>query len=64
MSKWLTIAAAILLTGCVTTTPSGDAGCVSYGIQRPLMPRDVPLPEGPWAQWVADLDDRMTGTCR
>jgi hypothetical protein len=64
MSKSLIVAALILLTGCVTTTVSGDAGCLSYGIARAEMPRQEPLPAGPWGYWIADLDDRMTATCR
>lgn len=45
---------------------SGDAGCIAYGEARLALPdlstlQDVP---DPWAVWVADTDDRMTGTCR
>jgi hypothetical protein len=57
-------AAMILLTGCATTTPSGDAGCLSYGEARLAMPRSEPLPVTAWGGWIADLDDRMTGACR
>lgn len=57
---------AILLTGCAATMGAGDAGCASYAEARLARPpasavADVP-PE--WATWIADLDDRMTGTCR
>ena len=59
-------ALAILLTGCAATMGGGDAGCASYAEARLARPAasavaDVP-PE--WATWIADLDDRMTGTCR
>lgn len=57
---------AIPLTGCAATMGAGDAGCASYAEARLARPPasavvDVP-PE--WASWIADLDDRMTGTCR
>lgn len=64
---WLKAAPlAILLSGCAGTTVSGDAGCASYAEARTARPAagtivDVPAP---WAAWIADLDDRMTGTCR
>ena len=57
---------ALLLTGCATTTMPGDAGCASYGegrLARPPAETVAGLPTG-WANWIADLDDRMTGTCR
>jgi len=59
-------ALAILLTGCAATTGTGDAGCMAYAEARLARPAaetvaDVPHP---WADWIADLDDRMTGTCR
>jgi hypothetical protein len=54
---------AILTSGCAGTMVSGDAGCASYGEARLTMPRTEPI-TGPWGEWVADLDDRMTGTCR
>ena len=59
-------ALAILLTGCAATTGAGDAGCMAYAEARLARPAtetvaDVPHP---WADWIADLDDRMTGTCR
>ncbi|SET74012.1 hypothetical protein SAMN05216200_108126 [Oceanicella actignis] len=59
-------ALAILLTGCGATTVSGDAGCASYVeacLARPPVETVVEMP-ATWAGWVADLDDRMTGTCR
>ena len=59
-------AAAMLLSGCATTMSAGDAGCASYAEARLARPpaatiADVPLR---WADWIADLDDRMTGSCR
>ena len=57
------IAAAALTSGCAATMAAGDAGCMAYGEARLAMPGD-PLPAGPWGEWVADTDDRMTGTCR
>ena len=54
------IAATLLTTGCVKTV---DAGCDSYAEARLSMP-DQPLGVGPWPDWVADTDDRMTGACR
>ena len=57
------MAGLILLSACATTTAVGDAGCVSYGEARLAMPRAEPL-VGSWGEWVADLDDRMTGACR
>lgn len=57
---------AILLTGCATTTVPGDAGCISYAEARLARPPAATVAEVPpdWADWIADLDDRMTGTCR
>ena len=56
----------ILLSGCVRTTVSGDAGCVSYAEARLQQPSAETITNVPpvWAEWIADLDDRMTGTCR
>jgi len=57
---------ALLLTGCTTTIMPGDAGCASYGDARLARPSAETVAEvpGDWADWIADLDDRMTGTCR
>ncbi len=58
---------AILLSGCTTMTMHGvDAGCASYAEARLAMPPAETVAEVPpdWADWIADLDDRMTGTCR
>ena len=59
-------ALAILLTGCAATTGAGDAGCASYAEARLARPAAESVVEVPpaWANWIADLDDRMTGTCR
>lgn len=56
--------ACLLTSGCAGTTVTGDAGCAAYEEARLAMPRDVALPPGAWGGWIADLDDRMTGTCR
>jgi len=44
----------------------GDAGCASYAEARLARPPAATVAEVPpdWANWIADLDDRMTGTCR
>ena len=59
-------ALAILLTGCTATTVGGDAGCASYAEARLARPPASAVAAVPpdWADWIADLDDRMTGTCR
>ena len=59
-------ALAILLTGCAATMGTGDAGCASYAEARLARPAAETVAEVPsaWAHWIADLDDRMTGTCR
>ena len=59
-------ALAILLTGCAATMGAGDAGCASYAEARLDRPPAETVAEVPpdWADWIADLDDRMTGTCR
>jgi hypothetical protein len=59
-------ALAILLIGCVGTTGAGDPGCSSYAEARLARPPAETVAEVPpnWADWIADLDDRMTGTCR
>ena len=59
-------ALATLLTGCAATMGAGDAGCASYAearLARPPVETVAPIPSE-WAIWIADLDDRMTGTCR
>ena len=59
-------ALAIPLTGCAATMGAGDAGCTSYAearLARPPAETVVNVPPD-WADWIADLDDRMTGTCR
>ena len=59
-------APAILLTGCAATMGGGDAGCASYAEARLARPPAETVDAVPpdWADWIADLDDRMTGTCR
>ena len=57
---------AALMSGCSATMSGGSAGCTSYAEARLARPpagtvRNVPPA---WAGWIADLDDRMTGTCR
>lgn len=59
----LVVGTILLTSGCATTmVPGTDAGCTAYGEARLEMPR--PLGASPLGAWVADLDDRMTGTCR
>jgi len=57
---------AILLSGCAAMTVPGDAGCISYAEARLARPPAATVAEvqPDWADWIADLDDRMTGTCR
>ncbi|WP_158547524.1 hypothetical protein [Rhodovulum sp. 12E13] len=45
---------------------AGDAGCASYAEARLARPPAETVTAVPpdWADWIADLDDRMTGTCR
>jgi len=59
-------ALAILLSGCAATMGAGDAGCASYAEARLARPPAETVAEVPpaWANWIADLDDRMTGSCR
>jgi len=59
-------ALAIPLSGCATTIGAGDAGCASYAEARLVRPPAETVDAVPpdWADWIADLDDRMTGTCR
>jgi len=54
------------LTGCAAMTVAGDAGCASYAEARLTRPPAETVGAVPpaWANWIADLDDRMTGTCR
>jgi hypothetical protein len=59
--SWL-VATALWVGGCSAAPLPTDAGCAAYGEARLDVPR--PLGGGPLAAWVADLDDRMTGTCR
>jgi hypothetical protein len=44
----------------------GDAACISYAEARLARPPAETVTQVPpdWADWIADLDDRMTGTCR
>lgn len=60
------VALGILLSGCAATMGAGDAGCGSYAEARLARPaaETVAAASGEWARWIADLDDRMTGTCR
>ena len=51
----------LLTSACAGTTVSGDAGCTSYGEARLAMPG---LGVDALSQWVADMDDRMTGACK
>ena len=65
--RFVTVAVlAILLTGCAATMGAGDAGCASYAEARLVRPPAQTVGTVPqaWADWIADLDDRMTGTCR
>ena len=59
-------ALAILTSGCAATTGGGNAGCGAYAearLGRPALGTVATVPSE-WAGWIADLDDRMTGTCR
>lgn len=49
-----------LLSGCVGTM---GAGCESYAESRLTMPPPETVPAGPWGEWIATTDTRMTGTC-
>jgi len=57
---------AVLLPGCVANVPATDAGCAAYAEARLARPPAETVREvSPrWANWIADLDDRMTGVCR
>jgi hypothetical protein len=51
----------LALAGCVTAPPVViDAGCLTYGQQRAVMP---PLDASGVSQWVAETDSAMTGAC-
>lgn len=56
------VAASFILCLGLTACTTLDAGCLSYSIERLNMP-DSPVPETAWGEWIADTDDRMTGTC-
>jgi hypothetical protein len=60
------MAASLLLSGCAPRASFSDSGCASYGEARLARPPAETVAEVPpdWADWIADLDDRMTGTCR
>lgn len=59
-------ALAIPLSGCAATMGGGDAGCASYAEARLVRPAAETVADVPsdWADWITDLDARMTGTCR
>ena len=59
-------ALAILLSGCAATMGAGDAGCASYAEARLARPPAETVADVPpdWADWIVDLDDRMTRSCR
>jgi len=60
--KTLSVIALMLpMMQCVGTMGSGDAGCLTYSVERPNMPR--PLPNTQLGHWVADVDSAMTGSC-
>ena len=66
-TRFVTAAALVIpLTGCAATMGGGDAGCASYAEARLARPPAETVAAVPpdWASWIADLDDRMTGTCR
>lgn len=56
-AKWAVLAMSGLLAGCVTP----EAGCATYGLQRPSMP---PLAMTAVDAWVAKVDSAMTAACR
>jgi hypothetical protein len=39
-----------------------EAGCVTYGLQRPSMPD--PLPNDAAGRWISVTDTAMTRSCR
>ena len=67
--RFAMVAATTLLTGCVATMGGGSeggAGCAAYSEARLSIPavETIAGVPAPWASWIADTDDRMTGTCR
>ncbi len=58
--------ASLLISGCAVRARLSDAGCASYAEARLARPAAETVAEVPpvWADWIADLDDRITGTCR
>ncbi len=54
--RMMLLGASLMLAGCV-----GDAGCVTYGMQRPSMPD---LPDNAFGAWAAVTDTAMTRACR
>lgn len=61
--RFLSLVALVSLSACSEAVYRGDSGCVAYGEARSEMPRQEALPASPWGYWIADLDDRMRGTC-
>lgn len=57
MKTFLLVCALGALSGCMTS----DAGCLTYGVQRPNMPT---LADDAVGRWVDVLDGAMTATCR
>lgn len=53
-----------VLSACATTPMTGDAGCVSYGEARLGMPGNPEILPDAWLKWIAEMDTRMTATCR
>lgn len=60
MKSVMIIVLALPLSQCFRAP---DAGCLSYGEARLAMPNEQ-FPVDEWGNWIADTDDRMTGTCR
>jgi hypothetical protein len=57
------MAASLLLSGCAESIPCRLASYAEARLARP--PAETVAAVSPdWADWIADLDDRMTGTCR
>ena len=57
MKTFLLVCALGALSGCMAS----DAGCLTYGVQRPNMPT---LADDAVGRWVDVLDGAMTATCR